>query len=194
MTNKEYKDKYGEEAYELYLRKKKELAREYYKKNKEKIAERSIEHYKENRESRIARMKEYNQANKEVIRAYKKEYYQKNSEQVKESSLEYYKERSKTKEGRASSLLGSYRCSEKRHNRGECTLTRGWIIENILNSACVYCGETDWTKLGCDRIDNSLPHTPENCVCSCKDCNDTRFYKKMSVEEFKNYMKNVRSK
>lgn len=79
-----------------------------------------------------------------------------------------------TKNGRALSLLHGYKKSDKEHNRGECTLTKEWIIENIFTSKCKYCGETDWLKLGCDRIDNEKPHTPENVVPCCSECNTKR--------------------
>ena len=42
------------------------------------------------------------------------------------------------------------------------------------NDGCCYCGETDWHKLGADRIDNSKPHSKENCVCACEKCNVER--------------------
>lgn len=77
-----------------------------------------------------------------------------------------------TKRGRALTLISGYKKSDLKYNRGECTITAEWMIENVFSGQCChYCGETDWTKLGCDRIDNSLPHTPENCVPCCCDCN-----------------------
>lgn len=89
-----------------------------------------------------------------------------------------------TKGGRALTLIHGYKVSDEKHNRGECTLTKEWVIDNIFSSKCYYCGETDWTKLGCDRIDNDKPHTPDNVVCCCTNCNNER--QKMPFEEFKN--------
>lgn len=43
-------------------------------------------------------------------------------------------------------------------------------MENIFAKPCAYCGETDWTQLGCHRIDNSKPHTIDNVVCCCRKC------------------------
>lgn len=80
----------------------------------------------------------------------------------------------KTPKGRASCLLHGYKRSDVNNNRGECTLTVEWIINNIFSKPCHYCGETDWLKIGCDRIDNSKPHTPDNVVPCCKDCNNER--------------------
>lgn len=59
-----------------------------------------------------------------------------------------------------------------------------WIMDNILPSGCIYCGETDWHKLGCDRIDNTKPHTKDNVVCCCKRCNTLRS-NKFTVDEMK---------
>lgn len=101
------------------------------------------------------------------------------SEYLKEYKAEY----NKTPMGRAVYLVNSYQKADKKYNRGECTLTAQWIIDNIFNKPCHYCGETDWRKMGCDRIDNSLPHTPENVVPCCFECNSKRGRK--SYEEFK---------
>lgn len=76
-----------------------------------------------------------------------------------------------TQFGRANSLLYGYKRSDKERNRGECTLTEDWIIENIFSQPCAHCGETDWRKLGCNRLDNSLPHTPDNVEPCCLRCN-----------------------
>lgn len=59
-----------------------------------------------------------------------------------------------------------------------------WIMANIFNSKCTYCDESDWRKLGCDRIDNSKGHTKDNCICACRRCNMLRG-NKFSVEDMK---------
>ena len=84
--------------------------------------------------------------------------------------------------GRADYLLQRYRQSDKKHNRGECTLTAQWIVENIFSKPCHYCGKTDWTKIGCDRIDNSKPHTEDNVIPCCMNCNRKKNTK--SYDEF----------
>ena len=139
-------------------KRKKEKRKDYYK-------ELDRERYYRNRDSILDRKKEYYSNNREIILA-------------KES---IYRE---TKEGRANNLCGSYRQDDKLYNRGDCTLTKDWIIDNIFNTSCVYCGESDWRKLGCDRIDNTKAHTPENVVCACVYCNSKRG-DRYSVEEFK---------
>jgi hypothetical protein len=90
------------------------------------------------------------------------------------SDKEKKKDYRKTERGRALTLISGYKTSDKKHNRGECTLTAEWIIEHIFSQPCHYCGKTDWHEVGCDRIDNSLPHTPENVVPCCHDCNNKK--------------------
>lgn len=126
-----------------------------------------------------------NQYNKQ----YRQEHIQKAIEyakQYRQNNKEYYKEYDKkyrsTPMGRASYLVGGYRKSDKDANRGECTLTAKWIIDNIFTSKCHWCDETDWNKLGCDRIDNDKPHTPDNVNPCCDDCNKKRG--KKTYEEF----------
>ncbi len=97
---------------------------------------------------------------------------QRNKEKRAEYMAEYMTEYRKTKYGRAQCILGAYQRDDKKYNRGECTLTEDWIVDNIFSGqVCHYCGESDWAKLGCDRKDSRLPHTPENCVPCCHACN-----------------------
>ena len=77
-----------------------------------------------------------------------------------------------TKLGRAKSLLSSYRANDKKRKRGKTTITAKWIVENILSKPCVHCGETDWRKVGCNRLDNAKSHTPDNVEPCCWYCNN----------------------
>lgn len=96
----------------------------------------------------------------------------------------------KTQKGRANSLLCAYRQNDKKYGRGECTLTAEWIIDNIFSKPCTHCGETDWHKLGCNRLDNSKPHTPDNVEPCCKECNNKLariYYKKYQAKKVYQY-------
>lgn len=115
-------------------------------------------------------------------RAKNPEYYKKYYQANREKQLEYLKEYNTTPMGRAVYLVGRYCQSDKRYNRGDCTLTAEWMLENIFNKHCHYCGKDNWRELGCDRIDNSLPHTEDNVVPCCECCNKKRGRK--SYEEF----------
>lgn len=101
-----------------------------------------------------------------------------NKEYIAEYGAKYYS----TPFGRASNLLHGYKQSDNLYNRGECTITADWIIQNIFSQPCHYCGETDWHELGCDRIDNNLPHTPDNVVPCCCECNKKKA--RYSYDEF----------
>lgn len=74
---------------------------------------------------------------------------------------------------RACKLLQNYRALDKKYDRGECSLT----VEDIYSlweQGCHWCGETDWHSLGADRIENTKPHTIDNVVCACGNCNVKR--------------------
>ena len=124
-------------------------------KDKEKEKEHKRQYYEANRENVLEQRRQYRETNREKIADYMQQYYN-------------------TPLGRAKIMVGHFKQSDKKCNRGECTIDEQWIVNNIFTSKCHYCGETDWKQLGCDRIDNSLPHTPENVVCSCWDCNNKR--------------------
>lgn len=95
-----------------------------------------------------------------------------------------------TKNGRAHSLLGAYKQNDKKYDRGECTLTPEWIIENIFSKPCAHCGESDWAKIGCNRLDDSKPHTPDNVEPCCEKCNNKlarEYYKKQFSKQVFQY-------
>lgn len=72
---------------------------------------------------------------------------------------------------RARCLLSSYNTEDAKYSRGKGNLTAQWIVENIFSKSCVHCGETDWHKLGCNRLDNLKPHTMDNVEPCCYHCN-----------------------
>ena len=119
-----------------------EERKEYYKK-----------HYQEHKEKRVEWQRQYNQEHKEKRAEYRKQY-------------------NKTPMGRALYLLNAYRQKDKKYNRGECTIPNAqWIVDNIFTQKCAHCEKTDWRELGCNRLDNSLPHTPDNVEPCCEVCN-----------------------
>lgn len=98
---------------------------------------------------------------------YDKEYQAANKDKISKYQSEFYS----TKFGRANNLLNGYKYMDREKKIGTCTLTTDWIVKHIFSQPCHYCGKTDWRELGCDRIDNALPHTPENVVPCCWECN-----------------------
>ena len=144
---------------------------EYYQKNKDEFAAKHVEYYQKNREKILKQSAEYYQKNKEKKVAYKAEYRAKNKEKIAAKQAEHRS----TPFGRARNLVDAYRLSDKKYNRGECTIDARWIVDNVFSGqVCHYCGETDWKLLGVDRKDSSLPHTKENCVPCCKHCNEKK--------------------
>lgn len=122
--------------------------------------------------------KKYRQEHKEDISKYNAEWRKKNPDynsayqnEWRKNNPDYHSKYNVTPIGRANNLLSTYNQSDKKYGRGFCTLTAKWILENIFNQPCRYCGRTDWTKIGCDRVDDSLPHTPDNVVPCCASCN-----------------------
>lgn len=101
-----------------------------------------------------------------------------NYQEKKEQYREYYATSSRW---RAKQLLRGYRDQDNERFGGGTDLTSEWIDNNILSQPCLYCGESNWKKLGCDRIDNEMPHTYDNVVPCCFDCNCKRHRKDIDV-------------
>lgn len=108
----------------------------------------------------------------EKKKAWSKKYIQEH----KEERNVYKKEWRKTKYGRACSLIDAYKQKDKLHNRGEVDFDAKWIVDSIFSKPCSHCGETDWRKIGCNRLDNSKPHTKDNVEPCCFDCNNKLNY------------------
>lgn len=125
----------------------------------------------ERKERRKTTLNKYYAKNKEKILSYSKTYYEENKEAHKKIVNKYRKNWFKTPIGRAWSLLSAYNKSDKIYNRGKGDLTAEWIVENIFSKSCVHCGETDWHKLGCNRLDNTKPHSKDNVEPCCRECN-----------------------
>lgn len=154
----------------------KEYNHQYYLRNKDKIIEKSRNWANENKEKRTEISKKWTENNLEKVKESRLKW--------KANNKEYDIKYNKTQSGRAHKLITAYRQSDKLYKRGEGDLTAEWIVENILSKPCHYCGETDWHKLGCDRVDNSKPHTKDNVVACCKECNIKKMHK--DYDEFIN--------
>lgn len=76
-------------------------------------------------------------------------------------------------ENRAHSLVTNYKREDRKYNRGECNLTAKWIVENIFSKPCAHCGKEGWSVIGCNRLDNSKPHSKDNVEPCCFECNHT---------------------
>lgn len=78
-------------------------------------------------------------------------------------------------------------------------ITKNELIEYI-HKPCHYCGKSNvgcrkvgkYNQLYCngiDRLDNNIGYIKDNCVPCCKNCN--RMKNNMSIEDFKNEIKNI---
>ncbi len=186
-TLEDYIEKYGEKD-GLRRWKGNERNRQNYYKNKERILKRRHEYYIANREKLAEYFHQYNIDNHEKRAAYSQQYHIANREKIIERVKKWQKDNpdkvlkknlkwncENPKHSRANKLFQNYRKQDQKANRGACTLTVKWIMENIFNGQhCIYCGESDWHLLGCDRINNSMPHTPDNVVVCCGRCNKKR--------------------
>ena len=83
-------------------------------------------------------------------------------------SMREYRE---TPKGRANMLIANYKRNDRNNGFGDVVdFDSQWIVENIF-TVCPHCGETDWHKLGCNRLDNSRGHTKDNVEPCCRRCN-----------------------
>ena len=131
--------------------------------------------------------REYNRRWREAHPDYYRNYIAKNRKAWNERYRKYQREHSEaqrkrmneyhqTKAGRATNLLSAYIQMDLERLGVRPFLNQEDIIRKCFEPGCkcVYCGETDWHKLGLDRIDNDKPHDRWNTVCSCHACNDER--------------------
>lgn len=135
--------------------------------NKEKIIESRKQHYEKNKVSILEKNRLWREKNKDKVNSSWKKWYNKN----KEKYLEYQKEYISTPIGRARSLLHAYNFADKERNRGKGNLTAEWIVDNIFTKPCAHCGISGWEVIGCNRLDNALPHTKDNVEPCCFICN-----------------------
>ena len=96
-------------------------------------------------------------------------------EEKKEAKRRYHsnwnEQRKNTPIGRARYLVDNYNRQDKLYNRGEGDLEPQWVLDNILLKPCTYCGKNGWKIIGCNRLDNSKPHTKDNVEPCCMKCN-----------------------
>ena len=123
--------------------------RESQRKWREANPEYARKHYQDNKAAILERCMKYRETHKDKIAESKRKYYN-------------------TPMGRASHLLSTYRRMDIRNGFGDCIdFDAQWIVDNIFTQKCAHCDCTDWHKLGCNRIDNSKPHTIDNVEPCC---------------------------
>ena len=125
---------------------------------------------------------EYYLKHKEEIKARSKKWAEENKDRHREIHREIARKRRRTPYGRAYHLLQMYNTADKKYGRGQGDLTPEWIMENIFTKPCIHCGKTGWKVIGCNRIDNTKPHSKDNVEPCCKECN-TRLATIYNIEQ-----------
>ena len=142
--------------------------KEYRESNKERLNE----YHKEYRRKNKDKIKTYKESHKEETKAYNRQYYLEHKSKIIEKKTEYNKSYSKTQMGRAQRQFQQYKWMDIDRGFGDVIdFDAKWIVDNIYTNTCVHCGETDWHKLGCNRLDNTKPHTKDNIEPCCYHCN-----------------------
>lgn len=161
---KEYGKRYREEHRDEIAEKKREYMKSYYQRKKEEIKAKTNAYYHANHEKCKERNKQYRDTHKEE----RKKYVEANKEKKKQAQIEYYK----IPINRAKNLLRCYKRMDRDRGFGDvCDFDGAWIVENIFAQHCAHCGETDWLKIGCNRLDNTKGHTKDNVEPCCRSCN-----------------------
>lgn len=139
--------------------------------NKDEVKEYRKRYYQEHKEHLMKLQKEYLKTDKGK-EAKKKATLNYDSKHREEKNLKQRELNATDKLYRASHQVRLYKFLDKRNGFDDVVDFDGeWMVDNIYSKPCKYCGETDWHKLGCNRIDNSKPHTKENVEPCCKSCN-----------------------
>ena len=91
-------------------------------------------------------------------------------------------------DNRDRTLLNNARREDRK--RGLKTAITREQIREIISKSCLYCGESDPTLIGMDRVDNSIGHVIGNIVPCCIRCNSLK--RDMPIEVWKNISPTVR--
>lgn len=167
-------------------KKKAEYDKIYRAKNKEKQRKQKHEWYLLHKKEKQEYDADYRKTHVEERKKVKAAWNKKNKAQQSAYNKEFYN----TIPGMAARRRNHYLADDKEKGFNTAqTITAEWIAENILTASCIYCHDAEPYHLGCDRIDESKGHTPDNVVCACPVCNWERSLQKMSVEEFIEYRK-----
>lgn len=126
-------------------------------------------YYLAHRDEILAKSKLYTEEHKDELRKKWKEYRKKNKDKIYETENTPY--------NIAKRRLKTYNRMDLANFGCLGNLTAEWIRDNILSKPCVHCGESDYHKIGCNRIDNSKPHTMDNVEPCCYICNTKLYYK-----------------
>lgn len=109
----------------------------------------------------------------ENTKEYNKQYYKDHKEEILLKDKKYYKTYFYSIKGRSVYLRRRYKRMDLKNGFKEPNITVEQISE-LIQQPCHWCGQTDWSKNGLDRLDNTKGHDVDNVVCSCFPCNLNR--------------------
>ena len=146
------------------------------------------------RAERVAYNKQWYADNKTEKSEYMKQWYAANREKLLEHQKQYHKQHRGTLEGYNYDCWNSNVQADRKYSRIGEELPSDYItLEQrlaMIQEPCVYCGQhKPFKEMGIDRIDNRLPHTFENCVPCCTECNIKR-KDRYTYDEFRELTKN----
>lgn len=164
-----------------------EYYRTYYNEHKEQLRERQREYsrrdYRKHKQERLEQAKVYKQEHRDKINEL--------TRQWKHEHSDFYRDHYRNRYANDIVFRSYRKFSRYRHMDRD----KGLVPDNIddyptkeeyvqmFRQPCVFCGESDWHKIGLDRIDNSLGHVRGNLQPCCWSCNKKK--NKMTNEEFK---------
>lgn len=164
--------------------------------------ERHRERCKKYAQTNIAYQKAYREKNKEQIKAYQREYRKENKKRIRKYQQKYYTNANyfSTTDNIIKRKLRTHRAIDIKTGRGAPNnyITYKWIIDTLMKQGnrCKYCNKKmkvekfktrEKRAFTVERMDNTKPHTQNNCVCACLSCNLKRG--KRTYDQFMNYMK-----
>ena len=179
-TSEFYKSKINKDGFENCCKEcKKQYSKQYRAKHKEEISEKRKEYqhqyYTEHKEGKSEYNKRYRVEHKDDISESKKQYYQENREEM----LEYWKQYYSTIKGYCYNIRKNNIREDRIYGRiGEEVPDNYPTIEYYIDAVqqpCIYCKKhKPFNEMGLDRIDNDKPHSLDNVVPCCTECNVKR--------------------
>ena len=74
--------------------------------------------------------------------------------------------------GWAKMMVNGYRKQDRDNGFGDKdTISVDYFIQHIAYNPCAHCGKVGYGLIGCNRLDNSKPHTIDNLEPCCPSCN-----------------------
>lgn len=108
---------------------------------------------------------------KQCNKAYKATYCQANKKKIAEHRAEYYNPQTHPLNWAKQMVKGYKRMDRERFGDDSKTITAEWFVQNIMYKPCAHCGKVGYGLIGCNRLDNSKPHTIDNVESCCFKCN-----------------------